>query len=145
MSDGDHPPVAYRLDDQIGYVLRRAHQRHTAIFGAGMVAGLTPTQFAALARIAEMGPCSQNRLGRLTAMDGATIKGVVDRLRARGLVTGTPDTEDRRRSLIALSDAGARVVAEACRAGLAITRDTLRPLAAREQATLLRLLRRIAD
>jgi len=142
--DDDAPPP-YRLDEQIGYVLRRANQRHTAIFSAGMVEGLTPTQFAALARVAEVGPCSQNRLGRLTAMDAATIKGVVDRLRARGFVTGAPDPEDRRRSLIALTATGERLIGAACAAGVAITRATLAPLGAREQETLLRLLRRIAD
>jgi len=30
--------------------------------------------------LTETGPCSQNLLGRLTAMDVATIKGVIDRL-----------------------------------------------------------------
>ena len=41
---------------------------------------VTTTQFAALAKLAEQGPLSQNQLGRATAMDAATIKGVVGRL-----------------------------------------------------------------
>lgn len=135
----------YRLDDQIGYVLRRAHQRHTAIFGAGMVGGLTPTQFAALARLGEVGPCSQNRLGRLTAMDVATIKGVVDRLRARGLVETAPDPDDRRRSVVALTGEGLALLDAAREAGRAVTAETLSPLAPRERETLLRLLRKIAE
>ena len=39
---------AYRLDDQVGYLLRLANQRHTTIFQANTVDGLTPTQFSAL-------------------------------------------------------------------------------------------------
>ena len=41
--------------------------------------------WAVLAKLTETGPCAQNVLGRLTAMDVATIKGVIDRLTARGL------------------------------------------------------------
>ena len=36
---------------------------------------VTPTQFAALAKLDDAGPVSQNELGRLTAMDPATIWG----------------------------------------------------------------------
>ena len=60
------PP--YVLDDQIGYVLRRVTQRHLAIFSE-TIPGITTTQFAVLARLAQMGPLSQNLLGRETAMD----------------------------------------------------------------------------
>jgi hypothetical protein len=74
----------YVLDDQVGFLLRVALQRHTAIFTTRMIEGLTQTQFAALAKLHEVGPCSQNHLGRLIYLDAATIKGVVDRLGARG-------------------------------------------------------------
>jgi hypothetical protein len=73
----------YVLDEQVGFALRQAQQRHTTIFAAKMIEDLTPTQWAALAKLRELGDCSQNHLGRLTAMDAATIKGVVDRLTAR--------------------------------------------------------------
>ena len=66
----------YVLDDQIGYVLRRVTQRHLALF-AQAIPDVTTTQMAVLARLAQLGPQSQNALGRETAMDAATIKGVV--------------------------------------------------------------------
>ena len=91
---------AYVLDDHVGFLLRLAGQRHLAIFAEHMPEQLTATQFAALAKINEIGPCSQNRLGRLTAMDVATIKGVVDRLTARGLTRAEPDPQDGRMLLI---------------------------------------------
>ena len=80
---GEEP---YVLDDQIGYLLRLANQRHTLIFQEQAVLELTPTQFSAMVRLLDEGECSQNELGRRTAMDVATVKGVVDRLRAKGLV-----------------------------------------------------------
>ena len=55
----------YVLDEQVGFLLRVAMQRHTAIFTGRMVEGLTQTQFAALAKLYEVGSCSQNHLGRL--------------------------------------------------------------------------------
>lgn len=135
----------YVLEDQIGHLLRRAHQRASAIFAAAMAEhNLTPTQFAALVKIADEGVVSQNRLGRLTAMDPATMQGVVQRLAARHLVQRAADGTDRRRTALRLSAAGEALVARAIPVGMAITRDTLAPLSAREQARFLELLRKIS-
>src|SRR5947199_283590 len=84
---------SYILDEQIGFILRQVWQRHATIFAREIGINLTPTQWAALAKLTETGPCSQNLLGRLTAMDVATIKGVIDRLTARGLTETSPDPE----------------------------------------------------
>src|SRR3981189_399474 len=86
----------YRLDDQVGFLLRVAMQRHTSIFMSRIVKGLTQTQFAALAKLREVGPCSQNQLGRLIYLDAATTKGVVDRLAARGFISARPAGPHRR-------------------------------------------------
>jgi hypothetical protein len=64
----------YVLDDQVGFLMRIAMQRHTSIFTSRMIEGLTQTQFAALARALRGWPCSQNYLGRLIYLDAATIK-----------------------------------------------------------------------
>ena len=71
--------------------MRVAMQHHTSIFTSRMIEGLTQTQFAALAKLYEVGPCSQNHLGRLIYLDAATIKGVVDRLHLRGFVSALND------------------------------------------------------
>lgn len=133
----------YNLDDQVGFLLRLVSQRHAAIFQARMQPDLTPMQFSALIRLAETPGCSQNRLGRLTGMDGATIKGVVDRLAAKALVALTPDPADRRRTLIALTPEGAALIAPLQDLGHRITAETLAPLTPTEQAQLLRLLRKM--
>ncbi len=133
----------YRLEDQVGYVLRQAQQRHTTLFAELMIEGLTPTQWAALARLAECGAQSQNQLGRLTSMDAATIKGVVDRLNARGFTSARPDPDDSRRLIVELSPAGADVYARAAPIALEITSRTLAPLDEAERAQLVGLLRRI--
>ncbi|WP_121062714.1 MarR family winged helix-turn-helix transcriptional regulator [Chachezhania antarctica] len=132
----------YVLDDQIGYVLRLASQRHAVIF-QNHVSDLTATQFSTLIRISEHGQVSQNHLGRLAAMDVATIKGVVDRLKAKGLVRSLPDPNDKRRSSITLTEDGQAMITQLKRDGAVISADTLAPLKPAEQKTLLALLKRI--
>ncbi len=107
-------PEPYVLEDQIGFILRRVNQRHTGIFADHIGESLTPTQFAALVKLHQMGSCTQNRLGRNTAMDAATIKGVIDRLTRRRLTLTWPDPQDRRRVLVGLTAAGLKVVEKPC-------------------------------
>lgn len=140
---GRDAQARYCLDEQVGFLLRRASQRHTTIFAERMVEELTPTQWAALAKLHERGALSQNLLGRHTAMDAATIKGVVDRLTARGFTTGKSDPTDARRLRIALTNEGRAVVKRAIAAALAISDETLSPLSATERKSLLRLLDKI--
>lgn len=137
-------PSGYVLDEQIGFLLRVAMQRHTAIFTGRMIEGLTQTQFATLAKLLEVGPCSQNQLGRLIYLDAATIKGVVDRLRARGFITTGSDPRDRRRRAILLTEAGERTTRAAIRVAKKITAATLVPLTARQRSEIARLLKMIA-
>ena len=133
----------YRLQDQIGFVLRKAHQRHVAIFAA-RIGDLTPPQFAALAKLADVGETSQNQLGSLIAMDAATVKGVIDRLKARGLVELTKHDADKRRLLVNLTAEGRETVERLIPVAEQITAETLQPLSPKEAATLLKLLARIA-
>jgi DNA-binding MarR family transcriptional regulator len=133
----------YRLDEQVGFLLRRATQRHVAIFAGRMGEEVTPTRWAVLAKLHEAGPSSQNRLGRLTAMDAATIKGVVDRLIERGFIETRPDPADARRRVIALSEAGRRLVERSIERARAITRETLDPLTPGEREALIGLLRKL--
>jgi DNA-binding MarR family transcriptional regulator len=76
-------------------------------------------------------------------MDVATIKGVIDRLTARGLTETSPDPEDGRRLLVSLTRAGQQLAEKAAPAALAITRETLAPLDAKERETLMELLSKL--
>ena len=133
----------YVLDAQIGYLLRLANQRHALIFQEHAILDLTRTQFSAMVRLLDEGECSQNELGRRTAMDVATIKGVVDRLRAKGLVNLKPDPKDKRRTTISPAGPKAELRDRLHGMGRTITEQTLAPLTRSERATLLRLLSRL--
>ncbi len=134
----------YRLEDQVGHLLRRAHQRATAIFQATIGdQRITPTQYAALVTLHDAGELSQNLLGRMTAMDPATIQGVTRRLQARRLVAGRPDPNDRRRSLLRLTDPGIALVERLIPNGPDVSAATLDPLSPADRKTFLALLKRI--
>jgi len=137
-------PAHYLLDEQVGFLMRVAVQRHTSIFTSRMIESLTQTQFAALAKLHEVGPCSQNHLGRLIFLDAATIKGVDDRLGLRGFVTALNDPKDRRRRAVALTDRGREVTEQAMKVASEITTTTLAPLTAEEQRTVARLLKKLS-
>ena len=134
---------AYRLDEQVGFILRQVRQRHALIFAAAFGADLTPMQWAALAKLAERGECSQNLLGRLVSMDVATVKGVVDRLVKRGLAETSADPDDRRRVVVRPTAAGRELYAASAGKALRVTDDTLDPLQKGEREQLLALLKRL--
>jgi DNA-binding MarR family transcriptional regulator len=133
--------LPYRLEDQVGFILRRVHQRATDTFNTVMAGfDITPRQFAAMAKLHDLGPTSQNQLGRLVAMDPATMFGVAGRLSKRGLIRQDTAPNDARLVILELTDAGRELI-EAMKAhGLDVSRRTLQPLTARESETFLRLL-----
>ncbi|WP_227949592.1 MarR family winged helix-turn-helix transcriptional regulator [Sneathiella sp. HT1-7] len=143
--ENDRPIDDYVVQDQIGHLLRRAHQRASSIFQSYMGhVQITPTQFAALTKLRDEGELSQNHLGRLTAMDPATIQGVTRRLIDRGLVQIRPDETDRRRMLLRLTEAGLELTEDIIPYGFDITDDTLEPLTEDEQELFLALLKKIS-
>lgn len=143
-TEGSNGSDNFVLDDQIGHLIRRAHQRASAALMTVLAEHqLTPTQFFAMARLWERGELSQNRLGRLSAMDPATIQGVVRRLGQRGYIERRPDPTDRRRMVLQLTPSGWSLVS-----GLLKRIDTasgrmLAPLSADERDQLRDLLRKV--
>ncbi|SED03222.1 transcriptional regulator, MarR family [Bradyrhizobium erythrophlei] len=133
----------YRLDDAPGFLLRVALRTHTAIFAAKMIEELTGPQFSTLAKLREVGPCSQNHLGRLIHYDSATITGVISRLKLRGLIKSSEDPLDPRRREIDLTDKGRRVADAAIETVGEISSETFAPLTREEFRALTEILKKI--
>ncbi|MGF1593736.1 MAG: MarR family winged helix-turn-helix transcriptional regulator [Kiloniellaceae bacterium] len=147
--DDDGPEAAgetldYRLNRQIGFLLRRAHQYATEVFQAKIGnRNLTPQQFSVLVTLLERREIAQTRLGGLVAMDPATVLGVVQRLAHRGLVAVRTDPADGRRRLVQLTHDGHELARELVAIGPSISRETLEGLSEKEQRDLLHLLDRL--
>ncbi|HBF32105.1 MarR family transcriptional regulator [Rhizobium sp.] len=134
----------YVLDEQVGFLLRLASQRHMALFMERTGASLTPTQFSTLYRLREASePVSQNALGRMVGMDAATTKGVVARLLSRDLIRVEKDNEDRRRYTLFITDIGRQLLDTVLPAMHDISEATLEPLTPLERDQFLRLLKRL--
>lgn len=140
---GQGADEGYTLEDQVGFLLRQAYQRHSVIFAECFHDSFTTAQWAAIAKLAEVGECSQNLLGRLTAMDVATIKGVVERLVARKLVTTLPDPDDKRRLSIKLLPAGRRAYEKHIKDATRASAATLAPLQAAQRQAFVAMLKQL--
>lgn len=134
----------YVLDEQIGFILRLAQQRHTTLFAECFANDVTPTQWAAISKLMQIGECSQNLLGRHTAMDVATIQGVVERLKKRNLLTSKPDPDDKRRVVLSVSKEGEELYHRHLASAKEATEATLGALNAVERQQLKELLKKIA-
>ena len=133
----------YSVDEQVGFLMRVAMQKHTAIFAAKMINNLTPPQFVVMAKLYEIGPCTQNKLGRLTFLHSPTIKGVVERLGSHGYVITKVDPAHRRRRTVSLTSKGIRVTEAGIRLSLQISTNTLKSLNRADQKKIVCLLKKL--
>jgi DNA-binding MarR family transcriptional regulator len=129
----------YKLDDQVGFIMRCVNQRHLSIFSR-LIPELTPTQFSALAKLCASGQASQNELGRMIAIDAATIKGVVDRLKQRGLLSSESQPSDLRRLILKPTEKGRQLFQQMIDAAHQVSEETLKPLSEKEKQTFINLL-----
>jgi DNA-binding MarR family transcriptional regulator len=138
-------PSEYSFSEQIGHLLRRAYQRHVAIFQQEIPdARLTGAQFGVMCALRDHGDVSMSEICRATAIDQATVRGIVERLKARKLVTTSADDVDRRKVIVALDRGGKALLDEVIPAAHRISELTLAGLNTAEQVALLYLLRKLA-
>ena len=103
-----------------------------------LAAPLTPSQAAALATIERHGPLAPSELADRERIQRPTVARVVGKLEEQGLVTRVAHPEDRRSTLLAISETGAAVLAEAREEKTAWLAGRLDALDASDRATLLR-------
>lgn len=136
----------YDFSKQVGHLLRRAYQRHTAVFQEIIPNDqLTAAQLVSLCAIKDSGTCSLSHIVKQTAIDQATIRGVISRLKARGLVTTQHDGLDKRRVLVQLTAKGANLVQAMVPYAFEVTEHTFSGLNSAERVALLYLLTKMCQ
>jgi DNA-binding MarR family transcriptional regulator len=136
----------YSFSTQIGHLLRRAYQRHTALFQQTIPdSQLTAAQFVAMCAIREFQSCSLSEIVKATAIDQATIRGIIERLRTRELIKISHDAKDGRKVVVSLSPAGEALVDQTIPFAQIITEDTFGNLNPAERVAILYLLRKMCD
>ncbi|MEF3124742.1 MarR family winged helix-turn-helix transcriptional regulator [Rhizobium leguminosarum] len=140
------PQSGYQVTEQVGHLLRKAYQRHLSIFQTNASdPDLTSVQFVTLCALHDLGPSSQVELVKATSVDQATIRGIVERLKARGLIDLSKDEADGRKVVIALLPKGQALLQDMYPQAHLISEKTVARLNPAERIALLYLLRKIAD
>ena len=110
---------------------------------------LPPSQISVLLRLEKEGPATVSGLARAEAMRPQSMSSAIAQLEAAGLVSGAPDPQDRRQTLLSLTESCRLWLCEARAARQDwLTRTIQARLSGEEQATLeraVRLLERLAD
>jgi DNA-binding MarR family transcriptional regulator len=128
-----------------GHLVRRVHQLHDSLWVARVSKDVTPTQFAVLSVIADRGTCDQTTIAREASLDTSTAGSVIARLVQRGWVRLQPDTVDRRRNVVQLSEEGARLHSTISRSAAAMTDVLMAPLKPSDQNAFVTMLTRLLE
>jgi DNA-binding MarR family transcriptional regulator len=128
-----------------GYLIRRLHQIHYALFFEECAAfGITPVQYGLLTILSTSPGSDQVTLANALGIDRTNVADVLRRLEQGGLITRRRSAEDRRMVLARLTRAGEELV-ERMHPFMAKAQERLLSVLGREEreaflATLMRLL-----
>lgn len=110
-------PVLTALADRFplwqrpGYLIRRLHQIHSAIFFEECTDfGITPVQYGLLTVLSTNPDADQVALAHLVGIDRTNVADVLRRLERRGLIARAASRSDRRKLLAHLTRQGERLV-----------------------------------
>jgi DNA-binding MarR family transcriptional regulator len=116
--------MGFDLDTAPGHLIRRAQQRHQALWTQIVGGELTSVQFALLVLLRDHPELDQRTLAERTSTDTSTLAEVCRRLEQRGLLSRERDAEDRRRYVLRVTPEGEdllhRVTPDVARVGEAL-------------------------
>ncbi len=144
MADEEDRPE--RAEWPIGFLIRKFYQKNQAIWQTMCPdPQMTSVQSATLNALRHLGPCSLTELGRAAATDPATTRGVVERLRQRGMIALLDDPADKRKVIVQLAPPGLRFLAAIDPVMPRIADATVAPLNVAERLALEYLLLKVTD
>jgi len=139
------PSSEYRFSDQIGHLLRRAYQRHVAIFKQTVPdSQLTAAQFVVLLTVRDGGPCEIPDIVKATAIEEDSVRGIVERLKWRKLVSVEHPPGDTRSMSVTLLPEGRDMVEKTVPFAKEISEITFGELTPEERVAIVNLLRKIS-
>ena len=142
----DQGQLDWPLSDRPGFLARRLHQIHVSLFSEHCaVFGITPLQYSLLTALHGLCEADQTTLAHAVALDRTTATGALKRLEARGLISRSVSSTDRRAQLCRMTLLGIaqhRAMQQAVQTAHA---ETVSPLSAEDQQTLVRLMRQVVD
>jgi DNA-binding MarR family transcriptional regulator len=102
---------SWPLEQRPGYLIRRLHQIHVALFQENCAAfEITPLQYSLLTALAKRGTADQTTLAADIALDRTTTTGALKRLQSRRFVDRAIEHRDRRSQTCRLTKSGAALL-----------------------------------
>jgi DNA-binding MarR family transcriptional regulator len=144
--DGELTEFERDLANRPGFMIRRLHQIHLALF-AEECAGfeVTPVQYSVLSVIAHRPGMDQSQISEEVGVDRATLANVVARLEDAGLLKRIVSRLDRRQKLLSLTPSG-RTVLNRMRGPVERAHErTIAPLSPQKREKFMELLADLVD
>jgi DNA-binding MarR family transcriptional regulator len=143
---GPRWPNGLPLADRPGFLIRRLHQIHVALFveTCGRF-GITPVQYSVMTALQREGALDQISLAAEVGIDRANATDVIRRLEGRGVLRRKADRRDSRLKICSLTPAGRRLAARMRPAVELVHRRTIAALPPRERTAFLASLVRLVE
>ena len=139
-------PTAWDLANRPGFLIRRLHQIHLAMFAEECGAfNITPVQFSIMSVAAAQPGLEQARLGYEVGVDRTTLANVVARLESRSLLARTAGAADRRVKHVSLTPDGLDLLARIEAPARQAHERTVEALPEAEREMFLRALARLVE
>jgi DNA-binding MarR family transcriptional regulator len=135
---------SWPLDHRPGFLIRRLHQIHVALFQKNCAGfEITPLQYSLLSALAKRGTADQTTLAADVALDRTTTTGALKRLQLRQFVERSTDQRDRRAQVCRLTKAGGALLQLMERSARAAHLETVADLSKADQKHFIALMQRI--
>ena len=135
---------SWPLVQRPGFLIRRLHQIHVALFQKNCAAfEITPLQYSLLSALAKRGTADQTTLAADVALDRTTTTGALKRLQLRQFVERSIDQGDRRAQVCRLTKAGTALLRQMERSARAAHRETVVDLSKADQRRFIALMQQI--
>jgi MarR family transcriptional regulator, lower aerobic nicotinate degradation pathway regulator len=135
---------AWPLAKRPGFLIRRLHQIHVALFQEKCAAfDLTPLQYSLLTALARCGTADQTTLAAEVMLDRTTTTGALKRLQSRKFIERTVHHRDRRAQMCRLTRSGVRLLRQIEASARAAHHETLEGLNKTDQKRFIAMMQKI--
>jgi DNA-binding MarR family transcriptional regulator len=144
--DGEQAHKFPSLSQRPGYLIRRLHQIHTALFTEECgEEKITPIMYSVISGLEQTGPVDQTTLAQLVAIDKTNVADLLERLQRRGLIRRRMLAADRRVRIAALTAKGVALLRRMEARVERAHERTIEDLPPKDQARFVAMMSRIVD
>jgi DNA-binding MarR family transcriptional regulator len=138
------PVSSWPLEQRPGFLIRRLHQIHVALFQEECAAfDITPLQYSLLTALAARGTADQTTLAADVALDRTTTTGALKRLQLRKFIERAVLDQDRRAQICRLTKKGRALLQSMERSAQIAHLETISDLSKADQKRFIAMMQKI--